>query len=105
MTQAVTDANFQDEVLNSKGLVLVDFWAPWCGPCRAIAPILDEISAEMGSSVKIVKVNIDENPQSPSQFNVRSIPTLLLFKDGQLNSNQVGSQPKSRLIEWIQGAL
>lgn len=99
--QSTTDANFKQDVLDAKGLVLVDFWAEWCGPCRSMLPILEATAVELGSQVKIVKVNIDENPQAPSQYGVRSIPTLFLFKDGTLVANKVGLVQQSSLVEWI----
>ena len=99
-----TDQNFEQDVLKAAGVVLVDFWAPWCGPCKMIAPILDEIAQEKSGSVTIAKVNIDENPQSPSRYGVKSIPTLMLFKNGQMIGTTVGHQPKSKLIEWIESA-
>ncbi len=98
---AVTDGDFQDKVLNADGLVLVDFWAEWCGPCKQIAPVLDQISGEMGDSLTIAKVNIDENPNTPTSFGVRSIPTLLLFKGGEVAAMKVGSSSKSDLEGWI----
>ncbi len=99
-----TTATFEKEVLQTSGLVLVDFWAEWCGPCKMITPILEEVDADNSVDVKIVKVNIDENPEPPTQFNVRSIPTLLLFKDGKLVDTKVGVASKSSLIEWIKSA-
>lgn len=103
-TVAVTDATFDAEVKQSDIPVVVDFWAEWCGPCKAIGPSLEEISEEMGEKVKITKVNIDENPDIAAQFGVRSIPTLILFKDGQPASMQVGAKPKNALVDWINGA-
>ena len=105
MTEKVTDANFEAEVLQSKEPVVVDFWAEWCGPCRMIAPALDEISKEMAGKVKIVKMNVDENPGVPGKFGIRSIPTLMLFKDGQLASQKVGAAPKGELSKWIEGSI
>lgn len=103
--QTTTDANFATDVLQSDKLVLVDFWAEWCGPCRAIAPILDDLATEMSQDVKIVKVNIDENPDLPVKYGVRSIPTLMLFKNGEVLETQVGGGSKQTLQEWIQQAI
>ncbi len=96
--------NFQNEVLDSKEPVVVDFWAEWCGPCKMIAPALEEISAELAGKVKVVKLNIDENPQLAAQFGVRSIPTLAIFKGGQVADIKVGASPKSALSAWISAA-
>jgi thioredoxin 1 len=104
-TKAVTDATFDTEVRKSDIPVVVDFWAEWCGPCRMIGPSLEELSAEFEGQVKIVKVNVDENPDSPAALGVRGIPTLFLFKDGQVHSNKVGAAPKAALKTWIQSAL
>ena len=104
-TIKVTDANFQTEVLNSATPVVVDFWAEWCGPCKMIGPSLEEIAKELGPKVKIVKMNIDENPGVPSQMGIRSIPTLMVFKGGKHTSTQVGAGPKNALKNWIEGAL
>ncbi|EJF76524.1 thioredoxin [Bartonella birtlesii] len=101
----VDNSNFENEVLNSSTPVVVDFWAEWCGPCKMIAPILDEISLEMENQVKIAKVNIDENPELATQYGVRSIPTLLMFKDRKVSSNMVGAAAKARVSEWIKEAL
>lgn len=95
----VNDQNFQNEI--ESGIVLVDFWAPWCGPCRMIAPVLEEISNEIGNKIKIGKLNVDHNPETSRQYNVMSIPTLLLFKDGELVSEMVGYQPKEQLMDII----
>lgn len=102
-TVKVTDATFEAEVVNSDIPVIVDFWAEWCGPCKMIAPALEEISAEMGGKIKIAKVNIDENPELAAKFGVRSIPTLMVFKDGELADMKVGALPKSALSSWISG--
>jgi len=101
----VTDTSFQTDVLNAKGPVVVDFWAEWCGPCKMIAPALDELSTEFGEKVTIVKINIDENPHTPQKYGVRGIPTLIIFKDGKPVSTKVGSLPKSKLAEWIDSVI
>jgi len=101
----VTDASFDQDVLKAEGPVLVDFWAEWCGPCRQIAPSLDEIAKEMEGKLTIAKVNIDDNPQTPTQYGVRGIPTLMIFKDGKLAATKVGALPKSKLAEWVQQSL
>ncbi|MDX2144127.1 MAG: thioredoxin TrxA [Rhodospirillaceae bacterium] len=101
----VTDASFDQDVLKAEGPVLVDFWAEWCGPCRQIAPSLDEISKEMEGKLTVAKINIDDNPQTPTQFGVRGIPTLMIFKDGKLAATKVGAAPKSKLSEWIAQSL
>ena len=104
-TKPVTDESFSTDVLQAEGAVLVDFWAEWCGPCRAIAPALEEIGAEYAGKLTIAKVNIDENPQTPNAYNVRGIPTLILFKDGKPAATQVGAAPKSVLKAWIERSL
>ncbi|PLX37735.1 MAG: thiol reductase thioredoxin [Hyphomicrobiales bacterium] len=104
-TEKVTDASFDQDVLNSSEPVVVDFWAEWCGPCKMIAPALDEIATEMAGTVKIAKLNIDENPGTAVKYGVRSIPTLIMFKNGQPASMQVGAQPKNRLMDWIKGSV
>ncbi len=97
----VSDADFDSQVLKSAEPVVVDFWAEWCGPCRQIAPALEEIAGTLGGKVKIVKLNVDENPQTASKYSVMSIPTLMLFKNGELASRQVGAAPKAKLEQWI----
>jgi thioredoxin 1 len=101
----VTDDSFEEKVLNSKTPVLVDYWAEWCGPCKAIAPILDEISADYSDKIQIAKVNVDENPVTPSKFGIRGIPTLMLFKDGDVAATKVGAVSKSQLAAFIDGNL
>jgi thioredoxin 1 len=105
MPKQVTDSSFQEDVLNASGPVVVDFWAEWCGPCKQIAPALEEISAEMGDKVTIAKVNIDDNPEAPSTYGVRGIPTLIMFKDGEVADTKVGALPKSQLVQWIEQNL
>lgn len=100
-TTAITDSAFETEVLKSDTPVLVDFWAAWCGPCKMIAPVLDDISTEMGSKLKIVKINVDENPETPTTYQIRSIPTLMLFQGGKAISTLVGAHPKAKITAWI----
>ncbi len=104
-TSKVTDATFEADVLKSAEPVVVDFWAEWCGPCKMIGPSLEEISAEMAGKVKIVKMNVDENPGVPGTFGIRSIPTLILFKDGKAASQKVGAAPKGDLVKWISSSI
>ena len=101
MTVHINDADFEKDVLKSDKPVLVDFWAEWCGPCKQISPILDEISKEMAEKLTIAKVNIDKNPESPSKYGVRGIPTMILFKEGKAVSTKVGSMPKSKIVDWL----
>ena len=100
-TYKITDNNFDEEIKNSKLPILVDFWAEWCGPCKQIGPILEEIGEEKKENIKIFKLNVDENPQTPQKYGVRGIPTLMLFKDGNLVDTKVGSLPKSMLEAWL----
>jgi len=104
-TKPVTDQSFDSDVLKAPGPVLVDFWADWCGPCKAIAPALEEIGAEYAGKLTVAKVNIDENPITPNNYAVRGIPTLILFKDGKPVSTKVGAAPKSALKSWVDSAL
>lgn len=104
-TAPVTDASFETDVIKASGPVVVDFWAEWCGPCKAIGPALEEISDEMGDAVKITKINIDENPDVATKYGIRSIPTLMVFQDGEVKSTQTGALPKGKLEEWIKGSM
>ncbi|MBX2838272.1 MAG: thioredoxin TrxA [Gammaproteobacteria bacterium] len=97
----ITDATFEEEVLKSDTPVLVDYWAEWCGPCKAIAPVLDDIAPEYAGKVKIVKMNIDENPNTPPKYGIRSIPTLMLFKNGSVDSTKMGALSKAQLAEFL----
>jgi len=103
--QTFTDTNFDDTVIKSGQPVLVDFWAEWCGPCKQIAPSLEEIAKEYGGKLTVAKVNIDDNPQTPTQYGVRGIPTLMIFKDGQVAATKVGALPKSKLVEWVNQSI
>ena len=104
-TYTITDSNFDEEIKNSKVPILVDFWAEWCGPCKQIGPILEDIGETKKDKLKILKLNIDENPQTPQKFGVRGIPTLMLFKDGKLVDTKVGSLPKNMLESWLYSNL
>lgn len=104
-TVKVSDANFEAEVLKSDQPVVVDFWAEWCGPCRTIAPALEEIAVELKDKLKVVKLNVDENPNVAGQLGIRSIPTLIVFKDGKAAAQKVGAAPKGELLRWINGAI
>jgi len=101
----VTDSSFDAEVLRAQKPVLVDFWAEWCGPCKTIAPILDDLASSLAGKVTIAKVNVDENPQTPSKYGVHGIPTLMLFKNGQVTATKIGALPKTKLLEWVQSVL
>ena len=102
---AVTDSSFDAEVLQASAPVLVEFWAEWCGPCRMIGPFLEDLAADMAGRVTVAKVNIDENPQTPMKYGVRGIPTMILFKDGQVAATKIGALPKSKLYEWVESVL
>lgn len=102
---AVTDAEFENEVLKSDKPVVVDFWAEWCGPCKTLSPVVDELAEEMKDKVKVVKVNIDEAPEAPTKYGVRGIPTLMIFKNGEIVDTRVGGMPKTQLSEWVEGSV
>ncbi len=104
-TKSVTDSSFELDVVKASDLVLVDFWAEWCGPCRALAPKLEEIASEMSTQVKILKMNVDENPKTPGQFGIRGIPAMLLFKGGKQVGELVGNQPKESITEFLKSHI
>jgi len=101
----VSDDSFESDVLKAEGSILVDFWAEWCGPCKMISPALEEIAKEMDGRVRIAKMNIDDNPMTPQKYGVRGIPTLMLFRDGQVAATKVGAVPKNQLQEWVESVL
>ncbi len=105
MATPVSDAEFEKEVLQSDKPVLVDFWAEWCGPCQSLMPLVEELSNEMGDKVKVVKINIDESPEAPTKYGVRGIPTLMIFKDGNVADTKVGGMSKTQLTEWAQSQI
>jgi thioredoxin 1 len=105
MVAPVSDKSFQTDVLEAKEPVLVDFWAEWCGPCRAVAPVLEEVAGELNGKLKIVKLNVDENPETAAKYGIQSIPTLMIFKNGEMASRQIGASPKAKIVQWINTAV
>ena len=104
-TVKVDNKNFKADVLDAQEPVVVDFWAEWCGPCKMIAPYLEDVASELGERIEVIKVNIDENPLTPTRYGVRGIPTLMLFKNGELAATKVGALPRSKLLEWVQQSI
>ncbi len=104
-TVQVSDADFEENVLKAEGPVLVDFWAEWCGPCKMIGPALEEIAEDLKGKLTVAKLNIDDNPQTPAKYGVRGIPTLMLFKDGEVAATKVGALPKGQLQEWVESVI
>ena len=105
MQKHITDESFEEDVLKSSMPVLIDFWAEWCAPCKMIAPALEDMDAEMSDRLTVAKLNIDENPMTPTKYGVRGIPTLILFKDGQVAATKIGALPKGKLFEWVESVL
>ncbi|NHK28277.1 thioredoxin TrxA [Parvularcula flava] len=99
--KTITDDSFQDDVIDAGTPVLVDFWATWCGPCRQIAPALEEIAKEYDGKITVAKIDIDDNPETPGKYGVRGVPTLMIFKDGEVAATSVGAKPKGQLVQWI----
>ncbi len=98
---AVDDKNFENEVINSDSPVLVDFWAEWCGPCKTLLPVVEELAGELGDKVKVVKINIEDAPDTPTKYGLRGVPTLMIFKDGKVVDTRVGGMPKAQLSDWV----
>jgi len=104
-TKKITDQSFEQDVLKAAGPVLVDYWAEWCGPCKMIAPALEEMATSLSGRLTVAKMNIDDNPQTPKKYGVRGIPTLMLFKGGQVAATKIGALPKNKLLEWVESVL